>query len=440
MHRIGALAVATLLQQGVAHAGQATCSNPGVPIGAAASSDLFPGRLSLGLGFGLLPIRDDELVDEGRYEASLTLLEARMSAEYAIRSWLGVGLSLPYRIAAVAVTYRDPDTGEVISPEPTTHARDQTLVGLGDPSLTVHLAREVGAYRLHARVGATVPLGRTEADPVALGNIGQEHEHLQFGTGTVVPFVGVEAQRRVGDATAALWAVTYQSLYDNDHAYRAGDRYSLGATASSELGLRAFTFGLAAEVHAETAETWRGVVPTDEGNEGRVDVLAGASAAWRASRRLAVALDLKLPVYSHVVGSQLDYPIVVGLGVSGSFDVLGSPSYAGLDEASLPTGGGEPLVPVAGKVTVFDLWAEWCPPCRELDAGLAALARRYPDLAIRKLDVVDDETDAWKAFLAPGSFDLPHVKVFDADGELLFERTADPDVLLKEIEDVLRQP
>ena len=48
-----------------ASAGQATCSNPGLPIGAAASSDLLPGRLTLNLTTGFLPIRSEEVVGTG---------------------------------------------------------------------------------------------------------------------------------------------------------------------------------------------------------------------------------------------------------------------------------------------------------------------------------------------------------------------------------------
>jgi thiol-disulfide isomerase/thioredoxin len=95
---------------------------------------------------------------------------------------------------------------------------------------------------------------------------------------------------------------------------------------------------------------------------------------------------------------------------------------------------------VPGRITVFDLWAAWCAPCRELDDRLAALARAHPErLAVRKLDVVDSDGAGWRRYLAPGSFDLPHVKAYDADGRLRFERTASPAELVRAIEELLTQ-
>ena len=427
-----------------AHAGQATCSNPGLPAGAAASSDLLPGRLTLNLTTGLLPIHGEQVLAEAQgpvlYDSRLVFVETRLAAEYALRPWLALGAALPYRMVDIDVAHRDPSTGMPVPAPSSIHARTETLRGVGDPSLAAHLAREAGAYRLHGRLGTSLPAGATVEDPFLLGQIGQEHQHVQFGTGTFVPFAAVEVQRAIGPATAALWGLAHLSLYENDHGFRAGHRLSGGLSASTSALARGWTFGLAAEVHGETAERWRGVVYGDEGNAGRLDVMAGASAAWRPLRGLAVVADAKLPVYSRVSGNQLDYGVVAGLGVVATFDLGRRASWRGADHGVVgPAGSAPELVPVPGRITVFDLWAAWCAPCRELDDRLAALARAHPDrLAVRKLDIVDPDSAAWRRHLAPGGFDLPHVKVYGADGVLRFERTAPPAELARAIEALLQ--
>jgi hypothetical protein len=52
--------------------------------------------------------------------------------------------------------------------------------------------------------------------------------------------------------------------------------------------------------------------------------------------------------------------------------------------------------------------------------------------------VGDSDSPAWQRYLAPGSYDLPHVKVFDATGKLVLERTAPPAELVQAIEDIIR--
>ncbi|MBS1120484.1 MAG: hypothetical protein H6Q90_2712 [Deltaproteobacteria bacterium] len=434
--------VATMTCAPLAHAGQATCSNPGVPVGAAATGDLMPGRLTLNLTAGLLPIHSKQVLDEAQgqvlYDTRLVLVETRVAGEYALRPWIAVGFAMPYRVVDVSVTNRDPSTGMELPTASTIHERTETLRGIGDPSLGVHLARELGAIRLHARFGTSLPLGRTEEDPFLLGTIGQEHEHIQFGSGTLIPFAVVEAQRAISRITISGWALAHVSLYENGKGFRAGHRFSGGFTGTSGFGLRDWTFSLAAEAHGETAERWQGTIHPGEGNAGRFDLFTGATAAWRPMRSLAVVADLKLPVYSHVVGPQLDYGVVAGLGLIATFDLKKRATWRGLDHAAV--GSDLALVPVAGRITVFDLWAVWCAPCRELDSRLEALVRAHPErLAVRTLDVGDSDSAAWKRYLAPGTFDLPHVKVYDIDGTLLFERSAPPAELARAIEELLRR-
>jgi thiol-disulfide isomerase/thioredoxin len=80
---------------------------------------------------------------------------------------------------------------------------------------------------------------------------------------------------------------------------------------------------------------------------------------------------------------------------------------------------------VAGKYTVFDFYAVWCPPCRVLGPALEKLASRNAQtLAIRKVDIVD-----WTMPVAEqyGVQELPYLVLYDssgrkvADGEKVYE-------------------
>lgn len=76
----------------------------------------------------------------------------------------------------------------------------------------------------------------------------------------------------------------------------------------------------------------------------------------------------------------------------------------------------------AGKYTVFDFYAVWCPPCRMLSPALERLAARHPDsLAIRKVDIVD-----WTRPVATqyGIESLPHLLLFDRSGRRVAEGDA----------------
>lgn len=74
----------------------------------------------------------------------------------------------------------------------------------------------------------------------------------------------------------------------------------------------------------------------------------------------------------------------------------------------------------SGKITVFDYYADWCGPCHLLSPKLERLVLEYDNVALRKVDLVDYESEAARQatrdFGLPG---LPFTRVFDERGKLL---------------------
>jgi len=71
---------------------------------------------------------------------------------------------------------------------------------------------------------------------------------------------------------------------------------------------------------------------------------------------------------------------------------------------------------VAGKYTVFDVYADWCGPCRTVDARLREIVSSRKDVAVRKLNVVDFDTPLARE-LGSRLDAIPYVIVFDPAGK-----------------------
>ncbi|MFN7131238.1 MAG: hypothetical protein ACK4N5_04095, partial [Myxococcales bacterium] len=253
------------------------------------------------------------------------LAELRPVVAYTFLSWLSAEAQLPFRVTRTTITYRTLGGTAFTPPYADIHHRDETLTGLADPWLSARFHLRLGGILWVARAGVTLPVGRTEPNPFRLGELGLPHQHVQFGTGTFNPLLGLDAEKRVDDTVFRLWSLARPVLYANRQGFQGATQLSGGVSA----GLKVFerlTVALTVDAIHEGPERWDGVVQQD-GTLARTDLLAGVAAsvelgAW------GVSAMLKAPFFQHFETAgdphgALTYPALVNVTVRRAFDVAG---------------------------------------------------------------------------------------------------------------------
>lgn len=248
-----------------------------------------------------------------RHVQDFTSADTTASVSYGLAERVALEGTLVLRRLATTIDYEDAAGRPIRPAAPEIHHRNETLVGPGDPWVLGAFAIPARAWSLTLRAGVSVPLGRTEGNPFALGRRGIAHQHVQFGTGTWDPVLGIAAGRRAGAVALSATALARLPVADNAHGYRAGRRYNASLLADRAVGGGPWRAQAGLDYAREEAETWDGRVE-EEGNLGRTDVLAALGLA-RVVGRATVSLTARIPVRTRAHGAQLDYPVVVVLGV-----------------------------------------------------------------------------------------------------------------------------
>src|SRR6184192_2893828 len=69
-----------------------------------------------------------------------------------------------------------------------------------------------------------------------------------------------------------------------------------------------------------------------------------------------------------------------------------------------------------GNVTVVDFYADWCGPCKRLSPSLEQMMRTDPEIALRKIDIVNWNTAVVKQYNIRS---IPQVNVYNRGGLLV---------------------
>ncbi len=366
------------------------------------------------------------------HRQSSFILESRLLVDLGVSEGLAIQVELPLRLFHTTIRYEDLAGVEVPILDDDIHHRNETLFGVGDPLIGIRTARRDGPWTMELRAGVRLPLGQTEDDPYTPEALLAPHQHFQFGSGTFDPEISGAVEHDLGELSLGGWLWARPTLYENGRGYEAGDRYATGVFVASPLGTEAWRFSALVEAQVETAERWGGHVPTEDGNQGRFDLYAGLGAQARVGD-FWVATSVRTPLYSYIVGGQLELPVVAELAFGGGLalweeaaDKPAKPEVIGAEGADVAdTATPEP---VPDRVTIVDYWATWCGPCAVLEPRLVALAAANPGLAVRRFDVGED---------APEGMTLPHVVVYDRAGRVVWEGGGSVEDIVSRLEALL---
>jgi hypothetical protein len=173
-----------------------------------------------------------------RHVVEMDFTRIQTQLDYRLNEPWGLTLRLPYdfKERSASVQYIDDPAGQEQDMQDflDLHHTDANLEGFSDASF-------LGSWHAHDCIterdlfsfsfGTSIPLGRTEDDPIAAGANAEAHEHVQFGTGTFDPLIETYYTRTVGDWSLSAFAIARLPVSENDKGYRGSRVTTLGFNA-----------------------------------------------------------------------------------------------------------------------------------------------------------------------------------------------------------------
>lgn len=243
-----------------------------------------------------------ETVAAHRHEVEINVVSFDVGLRYQINNQFRLEASVPYEIKDQNANVggiediADPEMRRKVLLYQNIHHRDATYQGFLDFDFLLAYSQH-GLFQEHdmltVKFGTTIPVGKTEDDPWKLGDIGLEHLHIQFGTGTFNPIADLHYSMPVYGGLRAHASVRGKvPFYENSKTYRGSREVSytggLNYQVTDWLSLQSSYLGL-----YQSYAHWDGNIDI---NTGLRFSLASFGASIATPYNVPLSISLMLPI------------------------------------------------------------------------------------------------------------------------------------------------
>ncbi len=255
---------------------------------------------------------------------SLDFWRTELAVEYNLATNWSVWLRVPYDIKDQTATVRfvefaTPEEQAAILRNRDIHHRTETYIGFSD--FRLFAARRIHhllfpSSRLDLAWGVSLPVGATEEDPLVAGGNGEEHLHIQFGTGTFDPLFELHYTLALSRYLSfALFSMNRLSLYENAKGYRG----PLETTSGAAIGIDATAWLTPRITVANFSQSWAYWNGVRDPNSGLVSWNATLHLTFRLKNGLTLTPAYRYPIRQRTLsdeGDTFQYGPTVLLNVS----------------------------------------------------------------------------------------------------------------------------
>ncbi len=253
--------------------------------------------------------------------------------------------------------------------------------------------------------GMRLPTGKAQPDHTWAGSLSRDPV-LQTGYGTVDPLLGVSCYQQWGRTALSANALARLSGGENRYGLKFSNELQGGAGLSRSFKTpRAFAAFLSG---AQLGVRIYGVKSGHDFDQGKIVSNTGGqwlyllpSVNLETKSGVTYFFQFQLPVYQNVNGGQLVAPYGFTTGIAftpfrrkAGRESAVQPAPVNYEPEVISRGEKVELTShlAAGRVTVFEFYADWCAVCRRLDAGLRQLAFTRQDVVLKRVNIGDGET------------------------------------------------
>lgn len=272
-------------------------------------------------------IRKIDTVPEHRHHVNLNIYRIDVALKYLIGLQWILEANLPYeskvqdasieKIEGVEYTQEQWDA---IEENGRIHHRNETYTGLTDSEVFLgHYRVGVLAEKdyVMGRIGMSIPFGNTEEDPWKLGKKGEEHLHIQFGTGTFNPIVNLHYNLPVYKGLATHTSLRAKlPFYENNKTYRGSNELTYTAGLNYRLN-KWFSFRAGYLGIYQSFAHWDGEI---DKNTGLHFGMASMGTSIRTPFNVPLSVSLLLPLHQKTLYDDTDALDVVKFEESDAFE------------------------------------------------------------------------------------------------------------------------